>query len=152
MSYQATGTAAAELLRVAGRGCPTYREQLLDKGGSPVPLRSTTYGVAGRYRLLRDGQIVTPSYTTGFFARQPRTFIGRTAGGSVALVTIDGRSPRSVGATLLEEARVAASLGLVDAVNLDGGGSSAMAVRGRLVSTPAGGRERAVGDAVVFMP
>lgn len=152
VSYQATGTKAAELLRVAGSGCPTYRERLTTRDGAEVPLRSTTFGVAGRYRLVRDGQIVGAPYTTGFFARQPRTFIGRTAGGSVALVTIDGRSTRSVGATLAEEARIARSLGLVDAVNLDGGGSTAMAVRGRLVNTPAGGRERSVGDAVVFMP
>ncbi|GAB48710.1 phosphodiester glycosidase family protein [Mobilicoccus pelagius] len=152
VSYQATGTKAAEMLRVAGTGCPTFAESLTTKDGRPVPLTSTTYGVVGRYRLVRDGRIVTFPYTTGFFARQPRTFIGRTAGGSVALVTIDGRSTRSVGATLAEEARIAASLGLVDAVNLDGGGSTAMAVRGRLVNTPAGGRERSVGDAVVFMP
>lgn len=152
VSYQATGTKAAELLRVAGTGCPTYREQLTAKDGSPVALRSTTFGVVGRYRLIRDGEIVAPQSTSGFFSRQPRTFIGRTPGGSVALVTIDGRSTRSVGVTLAEEARIAASLGLVDAVNLDGGGSTAMAVRGRLANTPAGGRERAVGDAVVFMP
>lgn len=151
-TVQATGASATELLRVAGSGCPAYREKLFGADREPVTLSKTTFGVVGRYRLVRDGRIVAPTYKTSFFQRQPRTIIGRTAGGSIKLVTIDGRSTASVGATMQETARVAKSLGLVDAVNLDGGGSTAMAVRGRVINTPAGGRERSVGDAVVFMP
>ena len=45
---------------------------------------------------------------------------------------------------------MARSLGKVDAVNLDGGGSTAMAVGGQLVSSPSDAAgERAVGDAIV---
>jgi exopolysaccharide biosynthesis protein len=66
------------------------------------------------------------------------------------LVTIDGRQPRSVGATLWEAARVAKALGMRDAVNLDGGGSTTMAVRGRLVNSPVGS-ERSVSDALVWL-
>lgn len=151
-TIQATGTTAAELLRIAGTGCPRYDETLRDAQGAPIPLKPTTFGVTGRYRLVADGTVVAPTYTSSFFQRQPRTFIGRTSRGLVKLVTVDGRSTASVGVTIAEEARLARSLGLVDAVNLDGGGSTAMAVRGALVTTPVGGKERSVGDAIVLMP
>lgn len=151
-SIQATGSAAARLLRIAGSGCPRYVEQVRDADGRKVALPPTTFGVTGRYRLVAGGKTVVPSSSSSFFARHPRSMMGRTPGGSVMLVTIDGRSTTSVGATLAEAARVARSLGLSDAVNLDGGGSSAMVVNGVLVNTPSERRERAVGDAVVFLP
>jgi exopolysaccharide biosynthesis protein len=44
------------------------------------------------------------------------------------------------------------SLGAVSALNLDGGGSTAMAVRGALVSHPPDGAERADGDFVLAIP
>jgi exopolysaccharide biosynthesis protein len=54
--------------------------------------------------------------------------------------------------TLAEAARVMRSLGARDALDLDGGGSSAMAVRGKVVNRPSDGVERAVSDALVVMP
>ena len=42
------------------------------------------------------------------------------------------------------------ALGAVDALNLDGGGSTTMAVNGALVNHPAGA-ERPVGDALVYI-
>jgi exopolysaccharide biosynthesis protein len=69
----------------------------------------------------------------------------------VTLVTIDGGRPTSVGATLPEAAAVARALGLVDSVNLDGGGSTTMAVGGTVVNQPKGRSERAVGDALVYV-
>jgi exopolysaccharide biosynthesis protein len=49
-----------------------------------------------------------------------------------------------------ETAAVASALGMHDSINLDGGGSTAMAVDGALVNHPSG-PERAVGDALVFV-
>jgi exopolysaccharide biosynthesis protein len=52
--------------------------------------------------------------------------------------------------TLSESARVMRSLGARDALNLDGGGSTAMAVRGRAVSLPSDpSGERRVSDAIM---
>lgn len=65
-------------------------------------------------------------------------------------MTVDGRRTTSVGTTMRETAGVARSLGLYDAVNLDGGGFTAMSVRGSLVNTPSGPVERPVGDALVY--
>jgi exopolysaccharide biosynthesis protein len=44
------------------------------------------------------------------------------------------------------------SMGAIDAANLDGGGSSAMAVRGVLANRPADGAERSVNTNVVIVP
>ena len=76
------------------------------------------------------------------------------ADGRLILVTVDGRRPGwSAGVTLAEAARLMRSLGARDALNLDGGGSSAMTVRGRVVSRPSdAGGERPVSDALVVLP
>jgi exopolysaccharide biosynthesis protein len=73
----------------------------------------------------------------------------------VYLVTVDGRqAPHSDGMTLAELATLMLALGSHEAVNLDGGGSTAMVVgQGdtafRVVNRPSDrGGERAVGDAV----
>ena len=107
--------------------------------------------MAGRYRLTKNGEVVVPRRTNSFFARNPRTIVGTTADGHVLFVTIDGRQPTSVGTTLRETAAVAQSLGMTDAVNLDGGGSTTMAVAGRVVNKPSGGNERSVGDALIYL-
>lgn len=86
--------------------------------------------------------------------RNPRTALGVRADGTVLLVTVDGhRHDSAVGLTIKELRRLMASLGALDAVNLDGGGSSALAIRGRLVnhSSDRDG-ERKVGDAILFIP
>jgi exopolysaccharide biosynthesis protein len=83
---------------------------------------------------------------------QPRTSAGISASGDLILVTIDGRQPGySLGVTLAGEASLMLSLGAVSAMNLDGGGSTAMAVQGKLVNRPSDGTERADGDFVVVL-
>jgi exopolysaccharide biosynthesis protein len=86
--------------------------------------------------------------------------VGVASGGRrLLLITIDGRQPgHSVGTTLRESARIALELGATEAINLDGGGSTAMAiarVRGdsttiEVVNRPSDTQgERAVGNALV---
>jgi hypothetical protein len=149
-SVQATGTDSVAVLKLAGRGCSTTRLTLTDETGKRVPLRPGMFGVNGRYRLTAGGEIVVPAGEGSFFARNPRSIAGTTARGEIVLATLDGRMTTSVGTTMDETAAVAHALGLTDAINLDGGGSTAMAVRGALVNTPSGGAERAVGDALIF--
>lgn len=70
--------------------------------------------------------------------RQPRTAVGwDPRGDRIWWVVVDGRrSGSSEGMTLPELAHLFQSLGVTEAFNLDGGGSSAMAIRGRTVSRP----------------
>ena len=90
--------------------------------------------------------------------RNPRTAVGRRADGTVLLVVADGRNAEAAGLSMTELQAVMAALGCIDAVNLDGGGSTAMVVRGQVVNHPSDNRqfdaagERPVAGAVVVRP
>ena len=67
----------------------------------------------------------------------PRTLAGTTAEGNLLLVAVDGRQPGySVGASFEESALIMQALCAVEAVNLDGGGSTAMTIGEELVNQP----------------
>ncbi|CAM03983.1 secreted protein [Saccharopolyspora erythraea NRRL 2338] len=74
--------------------------------------------------------------------------------GRLLPVTVDGRRPgSSAGFTLLEAARFMRSLGAVNAMNLDSGGSTSFVVNGKPANSPSDATgERAVGDALVVVP
>lgn len=152
-SLQATGRETRRLWRMTGSGCLDRHVELFESDGDPVELGPWLSGVNGRWRLTSRGVNVVPNRPRDpFFARHPRTFIGRSSTGSVLLVTVDGRRRSSVGTTLKETADVALALDMRDAINLDGGGSTTMVAAGEMVNTPSGSDERAVGDALVFVP
>lgn len=77
-----------------------------------------------------------------FTQRHPRTLVGTTRDGWVYFVVIDGRAPgQADGATIHEAAQIARLIGLDDALNLDGGGSSALWTRAHgVVSYPCDNR------------
>jgi len=87
-------------------------------------------------------------------ARHPRTAAGARADGTLLLVTVDGRQPAaSVGMSCDELADLMRELGAVDAVNLDGGGSTTMVAGSRTLNQPSddeGDREN--GDALLLFP
>jgi hypothetical protein len=106
--------------------------------------------VGGDPILLLDG---ASTQVCAACARQPRTAIGVTATGKILLVVIDGRRPGwSRGATLGELRTILRDLGAVDAMNLDGGGSSEMVVKGKVVNRPSDGHERRITNAVLILP
>lgn len=84
--------------------------------------------------------------------RNPRTAIGRREDGTILIVVLDGRQPdRSVGATIDELRAVMVALGAVDAINLDGGGSATLALKGELSNVPSDPTGvRSVGDALLL--
>lgn len=69
--------------------------------------------------------------------KNPRTAIGYTKDNNLVMVTVDGREQNSVGMTLFELAKFMKDIGCVEAMNLDGGGSSVMYVNGNIVNAPA---------------
>jgi hypothetical protein len=88
-----------------------------------------------------------------FYQRNPRTAVGFTADGKALIVVVDGRQAGfSAGVTLRELAELMRSLGAVEALNLDGGGSTVMTVNGVAVSRPSAGIERPVANAVLVLP
>jgi exopolysaccharide biosynthesis protein len=83
--------------------------------------------------------------------RHPRSALGWNAQ-YYFLVVVDGRQPDfSDGMTLTELARYLVRLGCEEAMNLDGGGSTELWLRGRILNRPCYGHERrtATGLAVV---
>lgn len=79
--------------------------------------------VAGRTESLRE----TAFNTT----RHPRTAIAKKADGTVIMLVVDGRNANARGMSLGELQKTLLWLGATDAINLDGGGSSTMYVKGR---------------------
>jgi len=114
--------------------------------------------IGGGPILLKDGKVAVDAEQEGFPAsfyakRHPRTAIGKTAEGDIWLVTIDGRQEISAGATLDETAKGMQRLGCVDAINLDGGGSTCLHLLGVTVNRPSDGVERPVSNGIlVFGP
>lgn len=80
----------------------------------------------------------------------PRTAAGIAADGSLILMVVDGRQSQSRGVSLTELAHMMRSIGAVRAINLDGGGSSAMVLNSTLLNRPEGNTaEREVASAIV---
>ncbi|MFG3292038.1 phosphodiester glycosidase family protein [Streptomyces sp. NPDC048179] len=166
--FQGTGTAAAWLTEHAEPGHRlTVREVVRDASGRQVRLGRDDSVVSAAPTLVEDGRVhidaagegtLDPLDLSFGFAwsnvRQPRTLAGVDRHGRLLLVTVDGRQPGvSEGFTLAEAAAFMRSLGAVQALNLDGGGSTAMAVDGTLVNTTSDATgERAVGDTVQVLP
>lgn len=116
--------------------------------------------IGGWPQILRDGQNVAPvtAVTEGTISRNaetrhPRTAVARSRDGrTLWIYVVDGRSTASVGMTLIELADRLRALGAWQALNFDGGGSTAMVINGRVVNTPSDPTgERAVGNALLLL-
>jgi hypothetical protein len=98
--------------------------------------------VSGAGLLVGRGQPLTDwtpeKLRAGFSTeRHPRTLIGVAKDGRIWLITVDGRNPLiSLGMNFAELQRLARGLGLREALNLVGGGSTTMVVGDRIVNHP----------------
>lgn len=165
-SVQATGTAVDALLRLAVVGKRLQiQSRLIDEHGLAQRQSPSTMVVNGGPELVRDGRPHAtpatdgmvrpgdPSFYYGWAAkRNPRTIAGIDDAGRIILVTVDGRSTSSLGLSIAESVGVASALGMRDAINLDGGGSTTMYADGRVINTPSDATgERPVGDAILIL-
>ena len=166
-TIQATGSLVDDLLSIAQPGRKmTIRTVLRDGRGKAVQTSPKQSIVNGGPELVRDGSVFVtvtadgfiresdPSWYYGFgHKRNPRTFAGVDKQGRTMLATADGRDTDSFGLSLAETGAVAASLGMVDALNLDGGGSTTLVVDGQVANDPSDSAgERPVGDALLILP
>lgn len=177
-SFYASGCVPRTFLRVDGETLArpdlgsTQRVALWSAGATPVYRwlaagaddTSAPHGIGGYPSLRTDGaDAVEPLGDSDFFrGRHPRTAFGTLADGRVAFVVVDGRSSTARGITLPDFAALLGEMGLVDAINLDGGGSSTLSVRGCSVTDAVNfpsdgggdthGGARAVADGVYAWP
>jgi hypothetical protein len=114
--------------------------------------------ISGTPQLIRNGRIEITSELEGngqkfVNDRHPRTAIAKLKDGKMLLVVVDGRQPNySMGMSLATLAELLLEFEAVEAMNLDGGGSSAMVLEGKLVNKPSDAAgERAVSDALMVM-
>ena len=110
--------------------------------------------IGGYYKIVTNGQVGPQTDSTA----NPRTAIGIKADGSVLFYAIDGRqSGYSIGATLTQVSQRLIELGCVEAVALDGGGSTTMgatlpdASAMSILGSPSDGSLRAVSNGIFLV-
>lgn len=107
--------------------------------------------------LVKGGEIYVTADAEQFpddirVGRAPRSAFGVTKYGDYIFAVVDGRQAHSKGCTLTEWATILRdNFGAVEAINLDGGGSTELYFKGDLINSPSDGNERPVGDALTII-
>lgn len=137
---------SADPLGVPGSKDATAFEAKTAIGAGPVLIKN------GKIRNTGDEELFQKTEDVGYAKTNPRTAIGRTADGRIVLFVCEGREMTEgvAGYTTEEVAKILLDLGCVEALNLDGGGSTCMLVNGKETVKPSDGRERRVGSCVVL--
>lgn len=164
---QGTGDHARWLAENAEDGTRLHIDsRITDASGEPVELGPGEDVVNGGPVLVDNGEVAV-NLSAGIihprdrsFAyrwalkRHARTVIGTDRQGRILIATVDGSLPgRSEGWGVHEAARFVESIGAVEAMNLDGGGSTGMVVDGELITDPSDETgERAIGDTLLLTP
>lgn len=127
---------AGGVVQISTRTTPDLRGVTTAIGGGPALVRA---GKVQRARALKSNE------------RHPRSALGWNAE-HFFLVVVDGRQPRhSMGMTLPELGQYLAELGCTEAINLDGGASTELWLRGKILNRPCSGQERNTATTLVLL-
>lgn len=117
-----------------------YRAKHVDLDIKTIPnWDNVKHIISGGPYLVKNGEVfvdMTEQKLGAIGGKNPRTAIGYTQDGNFIMVAVDGREGASVGLTLKELAWFMKSIDCINAMNLDGGGSTVMYVNGRVVNMP----------------
>ena len=117
----------------------------LNNGPQDVNINQLVGG--SNHIIMKNGQ-----FMEDWAERHPRTAVGFNADSTrLVFIVVDGRHMTSVGVTLREMKGIFDALGVVTAVNLDGGGSSCILVNDEVMNHPSDGPVRAVGNGCLFV-
>lgn len=105
-------------------------------GGGPVLLQNGEIKITNNEELKFNGKAIHDKH--------PRTAMGYTADNKLIILAVEGRNPNAGGATLTQEAQILKDLGCVEALNLDGGGSSCLLINGKETIKPSDKQQRAI--------
>ncbi len=98
-------------------------------GGGPTLITNGEINITNNEERMFSGKAIND--------RHPRTAMGYTSDGFLIVIAVQGRFPGlAEGATLNQEAEMLRSLGCMEALNLDGGGSSCMLINGKETIKP----------------
>lgn len=97
-------------------------------GGGPVLLYEGKIRITNEEELKFTGKAINDKH--------PRTAMGYTKDRKLIILVIEGRNKQAGGATLTQEAQILKDLGCVEALNLDGGGSSCLLINGKETIKP----------------
>jgi exopolysaccharide biosynthesis protein len=121
-----------------GGGQPTFVKWKMKTaiGGGPVLLQNGEIKITNNEELKFPGKAINDKH--------PRTAMGYTKDNKLIILVVQGRSESASGASLIQEAQILKDLGCVEALNLDGGGSSCLLVNGKETIKPSDKTQRAV--------
>jgi len=107
-------------------------------GGGPVLVQNGQVNISNNEELKFAGKAINDKH--------PRTMMGYTKDHKMIIMVVEGRNPGvAEGASLLQAAKIMVDLGCVEALNLDGGGSSCMLINGKETIKPSDkGLQRAI--------
>ncbi len=98
-------------------------------GGGPTLVQNGLIAISNNEELKFAGKAIDDKH--------PRTCMGYTKDGRLIVMVIEGRHPGiAEGVNLTQEAKLLVDIGCVEALNLDGGGSSCMLINGKETITP----------------
>jgi len=147
-----------ENVRLGSRMAFSWRLNPIEAGEDKKWQGATTI-LGGGPQLIKNGRVAitnVPEKIPSAFVNDghPRTAIARLASGKILLLTVDGRqASESIGMSLPFLAKLLLELGAVQAMNLDGGGSTTMVIRNKVVNKPSDQTgERPVSDAILVFP
>lgn len=119
-----------------------------------VNLKDLDFSIGGGSLMVKDGKAVT-TFTNNITGVHPRTAVGiNKERNQLIIITIDGRTKNFRGVYQSELAQILIELGAYEAINLDGGGSTEMLIKGigattpSIVNYPSDGGERRVHDGI----
>jgi exopolysaccharide biosynthesis protein len=119
--------------------------------GGALSTTELAAAVSGRPRLVENAR---PKPTLERFAsvRHPRTALGLRKNGALVILVADGRREGALGLTGPEMSEIFIREGVVDAFNLDGGGSTTLYIEGEggIQNRPSDGHERVVVNQLGF--
>ena len=133
-------TAAQHPLTSRGSLIAVKKGSVRESGGSTNELFSKwkmKTAIGGGPVLLQNGEIKVTNNEERMFAgkgindKHPRTAMGYTKDNKLIILVIEGRNSTARGASLTQEAQIFKDLDCLEALNLDGGGSSCLLINGK---------------------
>ena len=128
---------------------PSFKYYLRKTGSPAGPWKARKFkkwkmetAIGGGPVLVQDGEVKITNDEELKFAgkaindKHPRTAMGYTGDNRLIILVVEGRNPKASGATLTQQAQILKDLGCVEALNLDGGGSSCLLVNGKETIKP----------------